>query len=149
MMNKNFLSKLYGIFKNGCMIFTFVVFAFYILAYSMTSVAQALNLTNLFLVFLFSIWFAFSNLFLGNKKINVILRTILHFLSTLLGFFVIFILLPGYLDTNKSGSFVLMIGFTAFYALITLAVAIIKNITNKKKNEQEDYESIYDKSKEK
>ena len=146
-MKNKLLKNLSDLFKSGCVIFTFVVFAFYILADIMTSAVMALTLKNLFLLFLFSIWFAGSNRFLKNNKFNFIVKLVLHFISTLAGFFVIFVYLPGNL-ANKSRAFVLTLTFAGVYILIAAVILIFKNALNKKKNEKEEYESVYDNSKE-
>ncbi len=145
-MKNKLLNALLNIFRSGCVIFTFVVFGFYILGDLMSSQIQVLTLKNLFLLLLFSLWFAMSNIFLKNKKLNIILRTILHFVSTVFGFFVIFIYLPGNLE-NGSSAFVLTIGFAALYILVASIIFTVNHIMKKKKADTQEYKSVYEKTK--
>lgn len=144
-MKNKFLKKLSDVFKSGCVIFTFVVFAFYLLGNAISSAVQVLTLTNLFLLLLFSVWFAASNNLLKNKKLNTIIKIVFHFISTMVGFFVIFVYLPGNLD-NKSRAFILTLVFAAAYIIVAALILIIKGALNKKRNDDKDYDSIYDKT---
>ncbi len=146
-MKDKFTKKASSLFKSGCVIFTIIVFAFYILAEIMSSSTQALTLSKLFLLLLFSIWFAFSNLFLKSKKLNIVLRIALHFISTVLGFFVIFVYFTGTTET-PSKAFLLTVGFVFFYAIVATAILVTKSLINKKKSESDsEYKTVYDKSK--
>ena len=145
-MKKKPFTPFVEIFKSGCVIFTFIVFFFYILGNVISSEVKVLTLTNLFLLFLFSIWFAISNIFLKSKKMNIVFRVALHFISTVLGFFVIFVYLPG--NTNNSSSaFVLTLGFAALYAVIAFFILLIRHQINKNKSDNSEYNSIYEKNK--
>lgn len=145
-MKNNGLCKLYSIIKSACVIFTIIVFLFYIMGNAISSQIQVLTLTNLFLLLLFSVWFSFSNLLLKSKKMNIFLRLTLHFISTVIGFFVIFVYLPGNLE-NKSQAFILVLGFAIIYIVTATAILALKGIFNKKQNNEQEYESVYDKSK--
>ncbi len=143
-MNKKFLSWVSTVFKNACVIFTFVVFAFYIMGVIAANALQTLTLSRMALVFLFSFWFAVCNKFLKFKALNVVLRIALHFASTTFGFYVIFLLIPGY-TKNQSSSFALMIAFVLVYAIVTAAYVLIRSAINKKNKQDEEYNSIYNK----
>lgn len=145
-MNNKFLKGILNILKTGCVIFTIIVFGFYILGNALDSSEQVLTLTNMFYLLLFSIWFALSNLLFKNKKINTILSVSLHFLSTNFGFFFIFVYLAGNLE-NKSRAFVLVLCFAFIYILVAAAGLGVHALMNKKKNETEEYKSIYEDSK--
>ena len=146
-MKKKFFPALYETLKSACLIFTLIVFAFYILGNAISSEVQVLTLTTLTLFFAFSIWFALSNNLLKSNKLNVFLRVSLHFLSTVLGFFVIFVYLPGNIE-NGSRAFILTIGFAALYIVVATIILAISGAVRKQRNEKEEYKSIYDKSKE-
>lgn len=143
-MKNKFLTSALNVFRSGCVIFTAVVFGFYILGDIMSSATQVLTLRNLFLLFLFSVWFAMSNGFLKSKKMNQVVKITLHFLSTTIGFFIIFVYLPGNVET-PSKAFVLTLAFVAVYAIITTVILLIKAALNKKKNETEKYDTVYEK----
>lgn len=131
--------------KTSCFLFTLIVFAFYILGNAISNEVQVLTLTNLALIFGFSIWFTLSNILLKSNKLNLFLRVSLHFLSTLLGFFVIFIYIPGNAQ-NGSRAFILTIAFAALYILVAVIALIINGIVRKTKNENKEYKSVYEKS---
>ncbi len=143
-MNKKILSKITALFKNACVIFTFVVFAFYIMGAIASNALQALTLPRMALVFLFSFWFAICNLFLRFKTLNIVIRIALHFASSTFGFYVIFLLIPGY-TKNQSSSFALVIAFVIAYALVAGGYGLIKSALKKKDKQNEEYNSIYNK----
>lgn len=143
-MKNKFLKSLSNTLKTACVIFTCIVFAFYLLGVAFENALQVLTLSRLALLFLFSIWFAVSNKILKSKKMNLILRVVLHFISSVLGFFIIFVYLPG--NTQKpSSAFTLTLFFAVAYILIAACVLIVLHFTKKKKNEKEEYEPVYDK----
>ncbi|MBR5314840.1 MAG: hypothetical protein IKU45_05465 [Clostridia bacterium] len=146
MKNKTLTGAL-NILKNSCVIFTVIVFGFYILGNAIESSERVLTLTNMFYLYLFSLWFALSNLILRSKKINAILSVFLHFVSTNLGFFFVFVYLPGNLQ-NKSRAFILVLCFAFIYILVASVAFGINSVINKKKNENEEYKSVYEDSKE-
>lgn len=135
-MKKKLFNGKFDLIKNGCVIFTATVFAFYILGEMMSNTVKVLTLNTLFLIFLFSLWFALSNKLLTTKKLNVILRVFLHFLSTVLGFFVIFVYIPGNTE-NSSSAFVLTLGFAAMYLLVAALVFTVIHLINKGKETKE------------
>ncbi len=141
------VKNVYDVFKTGCMIFTFVVFSFYILGEIMSNTVKFLTLNTLSLLFLFSIWFAISNLLFKSKKLNLIIKVTLHYISTVIGFFVIFVWIPGNIE-NNSRAFLLTLVFSALYILVACAVLGIKFSVNRKNNEKSDYSSVYDNPKE-
>ena len=144
-MKNKFFPALYETLKTSCFLFTLIVFAFYILGNAISNEVQVLTLTNLALIFGFSIWFTLSNILLKSNKLNLFLRVSLHFLSTLLGFFVIFIYIPGNAQ-NGSRAFILTIAFAALYILVAVIALIINGIVRKNKNENKEYKSVYEKS---
>lgn len=146
-MKNKFLSSALNVLKNSCVIFTVIVFGFYILGNALESSEQVLTLINMFYLFLFSVWFALSNLLFKSKKLNTILSVFLHFLSTNFGFFFIFVYLPGNLN-NKSRAFVLVLTFAFIYILIASIGLGISTLMNKKNNETEEYKPIYEETKE-
>lgn len=141
-MKNKFLNGLYDLVKRGCVIFTVTVFAFYILGELMSNTVKVLTLSTLFLIFLFSVWFALSNKLLRTKKMNIVLRVFLHFISTVVGFFVIFVYLPGN-TANSSSAFVLTLGFAGLYLLIAALILTVIHLFNKRK-ESKEYKSIYE-----
>jgi len=143
-MNKKLLSSFIKVFKNACVIFTFVVFAFYIMGVIASNALQTLTISRMALVFAFSFWFALCNLFLSFKSLNVVLRIALHFISSTFGFYVIFLLIPGY-TKNQSSSFALVIAFVIAYAIIGSVCGLIRSALNKKDKQEEEYNSIYNK----
>lgn len=146
-MKNKLLDKLSNLLKKSCVVFTAVVFAFYILQRLITKDqgTWGLDLTDLFLVLLTSIWFTATNVFLTNKKLNVILRIALHFVSSTIGFYLIFIYLTGYAK-KSSNAFVLVVAFAVVYILVAaIFLAIRSFIARKKAESQEKYQALYEK----
>ncbi|MBE6717940.1 MAG: hypothetical protein E7574_01620 [Ruminococcaceae bacterium] len=144
-MKNKLTNKLSNLFKSSCVVFTAVVFSFYILQRLITKDQGnwGLDLMDLFLVLLTSIWFTATNVFLTNKKLNIILRVAMHFVSSTLGFYLIFIYLTGYAK-KSSNAFLLVIAFAVAYIIVAVAILAIRNfIIKKKTQDKEKYESIY------
>ena len=57
-----------------------------------------------------------------------------------------FVYLPGNLE-NKSQAFVLVLGFAVIYIITATVILTLKSIFNKKQNNEQEYDSVYDKSK--
>ena len=83
-------------------------------------------------------------MFLYFKSLNAILRIALHFVSSTFGFYVIFLLIPGY-TKNQSSSFALVIAFVIVYAVIGSIYGLIRSALTKKDKQDEEYNSIYNK----
>ncbi len=145
-MNKKFLSGFLSVLKNACIIFTVTVFAFYFMGSLMSNAQQTLTLSKMVLVFVFSLWFALCNLFLNFKNLNIIIRIALHFVSSTFGFYVIFLLIPGYAE-NQAGAFALTIGFILLYVIVATLIGIVRKLTTKESQKDNEYKSIYNKNK--
>ena len=143
-MNKKILSGFCAVFKSACVIFTFVVFAFYIMGAIASNALQTLTLPRMALVFVFSFWFALCNLFLKFKTLNIVLRIAFHFVSSTVGFYVVFLLIPGY-TKKQSGAFALTVVFVLVYVIAIAIYGITRSVLNKKKKQDEEYKSIYNK----
>ena len=142
-MKNTFLKSISEVIKQACVIFTCIVFAFYIFADITNGSNSVLTLKMLSLLFLAAIWFAMTDVLLVNKNLNIVLRVALHFISSTVGFYLIFIYLSGYAK-KSSKSFILIIAFSIVYILIASVVLTIRHFIMKNKSEKEDYESIYD-----
>lgn len=145
-MKNAFLKSVSGVIKQACVIFTCIVFAFYIFADLTNGSNNFLTLKMLFLLFLAAIWFAMTDVLLVNKNLNIFLRVSLHFISSTVGFYLIFIYLSGYAK-KSSKSFILVILFAVIYILIASIALFIRHLLLKKKADNENYESIYDNKK--
>ena len=143
-MNNKFLNGVKNLFKTGCVIFTIVVFVFYLMGEIVSNATQTLTFSRLFLLYLFSVWFALSNLFLKNKKLNIILRIILHFVSTVASFFVIFIYIPGNTE-NTSSAFVLTVCFAVIYIATATIIMFVRSAVKARADKKKEYKAMYDK----
>ena len=144
-MNKKLLSWISNVFKSSCVIFTFVVFAFYVMGAIASNALQTLTLSRMALVYLFSVWIALCNKFLYFKVLNAVLRIALHFVSSTAGFYIIFLFIPGY-TKQQSNSFAMVIAFVIAYAVIGSIYGLIKSAINRSKKQDEEYNSIYNKN---
>ena len=146
-MKNKLLNKLSNLLKKSCVVFTVIVFAFYIIQRLITKDQGnwGLDLTKLTLVLLTSIWFTATNVILTNKKLNIILRIAMHFISSTFGFYLIFIYFAGHAK-KSSNSFVLVVAFAVVYIVIAAIYLAIRSFIAKKKSEsQEKYQALYDK----
>jgi len=146
-MNKKMLNGIKNLFKSGCVIFTIVVFVFYLMGEIVSNATQTLTFSRLFLLYLFSVWFALSNLFLKNKKLNIILKIILHFVSTVTSFFVVFIYIPGNTE-NTSSAFVLTICFAVIYIATATIIMFVRSAIRSNADKKKEYKAMYEKSNE-
>lgn len=146
-MKNKILKKLTSVINQTCIIFTCIVFAFHIMGTLLQATGQ-MSLQMLFLLFLASLWFSFTDEILLNKKLNIFLRVSLHFISSTVGFYIIFIYLTGYgKSASSSQPFLLVVLFAVAYLTIAAIVLFIRSLILKKKNATEEYTDIYNKEK--
>ena len=105
---------------------------------------NAIKLDSAMLIFVFSLAVGFSNLIFSLKKVNILMRATMHFVSLCVSFAVIMLMGSGNMKTNSSGSILLLVAFAFAYLLI--APAFVYMIYKKEKNNSDkkvEYKSIY------
>ncbi|MBQ6702526.1 MAG: DUF3021 family protein [Clostridia bacterium] len=148
---KKYLKSFYSALKNACTAFTFIMFAVYFIAAILGRESITFPTNAITWVFLVSIWFAISNLVFEIKKLDLIVRTVLHFIAYTIGFYFVMHFLEEFNkknnNINSSNAFVATIVFATLYIIVALAVFLILHFINRKKNEEEDYTPAFDKKK--
>jgi large-conductance mechanosensitive channel len=97
-------------------------------------------------VFVISLWFAIANLLFHIKKLDIIVRTLLHFLAYTIGFYVVMHFIIEH-NESAASAFVFTVVFVILYAIIAVSVFLVAHLINRKKNEEEDYTPAFDKKK--
>lgn len=144
-MKNKFLKSLYGIFQNACVIYSLCVLGCCLIAHTgNVGNMSTINLSALTLLAILSLWLSLSVAIFKIKKLNVILRTALHFVASAAGIFVT--LFYGSNAENKQAfAFAFLIFFSIAYVVAATAVLAIRSAVNKKKKDDEDYSSVYKK----
>ncbi len=144
-MKTKFLKSVYGIFQNACVIFTICVLVCSFIAFAAgANAGNYLNISALLLLALLSLWLSLSSLLLKPKKLNIILRVILNFISSIVGMYVILFGISEKSE-NSAFAFTFTIVFSVVYILAATVVLVIKSKSDKKKAEKENYDSVYKK----
>ncbi len=142
-MKNKFFRSLYNIFQNACVIFSLSVLICIIISFSAgAGTSSQLNISALLVLALLSLWLSLSAILLKIKKLNIILRMILNFVASVLGFYVcLFNLSEAY--EQKTFVFVFTVFFAIVYIVAACVVLIVRSVVNKKKSDKEDYNSVY------
>ncbi|MBR5322809.1 MAG: hypothetical protein IKU48_04630 [Clostridia bacterium] len=136
-MKRNFLKSVYGVFQNACVIFTIFVLACSFISFSGGAIAgNHLNISALLLLALLALWLSLSSLLLKPQKINIILRVILNFVSSVVGMYVILFGISG-ASENQAFAFTFTIVFSILYVIVTTIILTVKKKMDKKKTEKE------------
>ena len=142
-MKTNFLKSFYSIFQNACVIFTVCVLACSFISFAAgANAGNYLNISALMLLALLSFWFSLSSLILKPRKLNIILRVILHFIASVVGMYVILFVISG-ASEKQAFAFTFTIVFSVVYAITATLILVVKGKANKKKAEKDNYDSVY------
>lgn len=142
-MKTNFLKFIYGVFQNACVIFTLCILGCSFIAFAAgANAGNYLNISALMLLALLSLWLSVSSLLLKPKKLNIILRVILNFISSVIGMYVILFGISN-ASENQAFAFTFTIVFSVVYVIVATTVLVIKGNSTKKKAEKENYDSVY------
>ena len=142
-MKTNFLKTIYGIFQNACVIFTLCVLGCSFIAFTAgANAGNYLNISALMLLALLSLWLSLSSLLLKPKKLNIILRVILNFISSVVGMYLILFKISGAAE-KQAFAFTFTIVFSVVYVIVATIILVIKSKADKKKEEKENYDSVY------
>lgn len=142
-MKTKFLKFIYGIFQNACVIFTLCVLGCSFIAFAAgANAGNYLNISALMLLALLSLWLSLTSLLLKPKKLNIILRVILNFISSVVGMYVILFGISG-AGEKQAFAFTFTIVFSVVYIIAAVIILVIKNSSNQKKEDKEEYDSVY------
>lgn len=141
MKNNFFYKLLQSIIYPACFYFTVCIFVTSIIAFAGNEKAMAANLSFMVMLFIFSLFMAIINKILLTK-LNSVLKILLHFLGTLLSFYLVFIVFSGYYKSGQKSFFIIICMILA-YAVVLAVIMLIKHQINKKSNDKTKYEKQF------
>ncbi len=139
----SFLKTVKNILIRTCVSFTVLTLILFLIGSAVPTFGNAIAVKTVLVLFAFSFLMACANLLLGIKRIAYPFRLLLHYLASLLTFYVLFVII---LMQAGDISAVLtdLLLFTFLYAVIMGAFLLFKHaITEKAQNKKTDYEQIY------
>ena len=143
--------KIWTFFKNrlveSCIYFTitqFIMSAILYFAEKASGGGLVFQIQFSLLIFGFSFVLSLLNLIFKIKKLNIPAKLLIHSLSTLAVFILIFAVATKQLSNPQSLLFVLFFA-AILYVVIAVAVLIIRAVKNKKASEQKTYDPQFEK----
>lgn len=139
-MNKGFVQTI----KNGCVFFTIITVISYTFGIIISSADKAYipSLKSIYIYLVFSLLFASANKLLYNKKINLILRLVIHFVICATLFFFV-IVLGGGLSGSGFATIIMMFIFTVIYLIFACIFGIIKSKKEAKDDSTKEYSNVF------
>ena len=140
------IKKIKTLFCNTCLIFSAIVFLtlalwFIISAQKVASTEMLFKQALLSLLFSFII--ACLNEILKLRALMLTLRVLIHFVGSMLCFYIFFIKMGTYSQKN-SGELIIMLLVALLYIIVTAIVLSILHIRARKKNDNSKYEAQFD-----
>ena len=140
------IKKIETLFCNTCIIFSAIVFLtlalwFIISAQKVASTEMLFKQALLSLLFSFII--ACLNEILKLRALMLTLRVLIHFVGSMLCFYIFFIKMGTYSQKN-SGELIIMLLVALLYIIVTAIVLSILHIRARKKNDNSKYEAQFD-----
>ena len=126
-----------------CVIFTAFMLLVFIIGSAVPDFGGAIDLKNVLVILFFSLIYAAANLLLHIEGIAVILRILLHYAATAVGFYVVFVLIAAK-ATAPSAVLVMLLFYTLLYAILMGAYqAFVRPLIARRAAKTQNYERIY------
>ena len=126
--------------KNSCVIFTVITLLFYTLGLTISK-NMIPTIGNIVAFLGFSIGLAFINEIFFVKKLNMIVRLILHYFAS--GALVLLLFaLAGAIEASGPMTIIIMFAYSLLYWIFGVIALIINKSVASKKNSSEKYESM-------
>lgn len=136
-------------FTSACVMFTAMVTVYsllILLIYSSDPESSlALSALRIFLFFPFALALSLANRLFDLEKMDTWLKTVLHFIITMLAAYLCLVLPIG-ADLAPTGMMVGMFLFTVLYAVVFAVFAVIRAKAAREQNAKQEYTPIYRKS---
>lgn len=129
---KLFLSFSKKVAVQTCVIFTLVLLLLFLIGSLIPDFAGAIEVTAILSVFLFSVLLACANLLLLLERLPAALRVALHYIASMLTFYVVFILIGHRTTPQPSALLIYFILFTLAYAVLLGAFLVFRNLRARK-----------------
>lgn len=142
-MSKNILSSIKRVLTQGCVIFTIFMLFVFVIGSAVPDFGGAIDLKNVLVILLFALVYAAANLLLHIERLAIILRILLHYAATLVGFYFVFVLIAAK-ATAPSAIFVMILFYTVLYAILMGVYQVLFHaIVHRKAEKEQSYERIY------
>ena len=126
-----------------CVYYTFFITALYLLGVYVSS-SWVPTLHMVFALLLFSFVLSAGNSFLFSDKLIFSLRLLIHYVTTTIIFYVIFVLWGGF-QANGGSVLTALLAYSFVYLICTLIVFIYRYITAEKRTEKTEYMGVFEK----
>lgn len=143
---RNFLKNLLFIKKlltSGCVIYTFLITAVYLLGVFVDS-SWVPTLTMVISLLVFSLVLSIANSFLFSDRLVFALRLLVHYVTTAVCFYVIFVLWGGYAENGGSVLTVFLV-YTFAYVIFSVIVGCWRYLTADLRAAEERYVNQFEK----
>lgn len=134
---------LINILKNTCVAFTITVLVLYSagIAFSTGEQKWIPTFSMVWMVLVFSLMVNLAGLFLRIERLNLAVRVILHYITTAVVFYFVFLLWGGF---GNAGNLIIgvMLIFTVIYAVTAAIIIAIKKPWRKKEQKATEYKSM-------
>lgn len=138
-----YLSAIRSILTRCCVWFTILTLFLFLIGSAFPEFGNAIAVNTVLVLFAFSFLIACVNLILGISKVPMSLRILLHYLASLLAFYVLFVLIAMQ-ATEARTVLTSLIMFTIFYALFMGGGALFRHaVMQALKTDKKDYQRIY------
>lgn len=133
--------NLWQTFKNACVIFTAIIFFFYLIGLIFfPDMIPSLSTIGVF--FIFSLALAFVNEIFFVKKFSFIVKCLLHFFATL-ALILLSLAISGKFASSGFAILILSFVFAILYWIGASIAIIINGATKKKKNTEQKYDRMF------
>lgn len=137
------------VLTSACVLFTVMVTVYSLLILLIYSAdpesSMALSALRIFLFFPFALAVCAANRLFDLDKMDIWLKTALHFIATVLAFYLCLILPIG-ADMTPTAMLVGIFLFCVVYAIVFAALALTRAKARREVNKQQDYTPVYRKS---
>ncbi len=114
---KAILPYIKKVLTSSCICFTLITLFLFLIGKAVPTVGDAIAVSSLLTIYLFSLLLALAGLLLGISAIQIGWRVLLHYLASLFAFYVVFIGIAMKLSAARSALIGLLL-FTVLYAIL-------------------------------
>lgn len=140
---KNILPHIKKILIHSCVCFTGMTLFLFLIGSSVPTFGNAIAVSGILSVYLFSLLLSFANRLLVVQKIKIGWRVLLHYLASAASFYGVFILIAMKITASRS-ILVGMLLFTILYAFFMgIYLFLYYSVVKESKEQEKHYKSIY------
>lgn len=136
------LSALKTVLCGACVLYTFFITALYILGYYIDK-SYVPTLQMAMSLLLFSAVLSALNSFLFSDRLVFALRLLIHYVSTTIIFYIVFVLWGGFQESGGSVLTALLL-YTFVYVICALIILMFRYLTAESRNSTKKYDNKFD-----